>query len=147
MAGWARPSDVAAVAETALVKIKNPTYSQAEGRRKLRTLAGNYQILWLEPRLLLPWRNRIWLQYVSHKIGRLVVPYALLAFFGASIELAARSAGYAAVLGAQCLFYLLAGYGAWLDRQEHVEVVPVPSQYGMDWSAAASEAPARGVRT
>ena len=27
----------------------------AEARRKIRTLAGNYQILALEPRLLLPW--------------------------------------------------------------------------------------------
>jgi poly-beta-1,6-N-acetyl-D-glucosamine synthase len=75
--------------------------AHAEGRRKLRTLAGNYQILWLEPRLLLPWRNRVWLQYVSHKIGRLVVPYALLAFFAASVGLAGRSTAYAAVLAAQ----------------------------------------------
>src|SRR5712691_1537622 len=52
--------------------------ADAEARRKVRTLAGNYQILWLEPRLLLPWRNPVWLQYVSHKIGRLVVPYAML---------------------------------------------------------------------
>src|SRR5204862_1846827 len=29
--------------------------ADAEGRRKLRTLAGNYQLLWLEPCLLLPW--------------------------------------------------------------------------------------------
>ena len=120
--------------------------AHAEGRRKLRTLAGNYQILWLEPRLLLPWRNRVWLQYASHKVGRLIVPYALLAFLGASIGLAARSAGYAAVLAAQCLFYMLAGYGAWLDRHEHVDVVPAPVEYDMNWSAATSEAPARGVR-
>src|SRR5262249_21769972 len=43
--------------------------ADAEARRKIRTLAGNYQILRLEPRLLLPWRNPVWFQYVSHKIG------------------------------------------------------------------------------
>src|SRR5262249_51925094 len=53
--------------------------ADAEARRKVRTLAGNFQILAIEPRLLLPIRNRVWLQYVSHKIGRLVVPYAMLA--------------------------------------------------------------------
>ena len=57
--------------------------ADAEGRRKVRTLAGNYQILWLEPRLLLPWRNPVWLQFVSHKMGRLLVPYALLPLLAA----------------------------------------------------------------
>src|SRR5687767_5173283 len=48
--------------------------SEAESRRKVRTLAGNYQILRLEPRLLLPFVNPVWAQYASHKIGRLLVP-------------------------------------------------------------------------
>ena len=89
--------------------------ADAEARRKVRTLAGNYQILRLEPRLLMPWRNPVWLQYVSHKIGRLVVPYALLTLMASSMALADRSIVFAAALGAQCVFYLLAGYGAWLD--------------------------------
>ena len=50
----------------------------AEARRKTRTLAGNYQILAQEPRLLVPILNPVWLQYVSHKIGRLLVPWCLL---------------------------------------------------------------------
>ena len=50
----------------------------AESRRKRRTLAGNYQILVLEPRLLVPGLNRVWLQYMSHKLGRLAVPWALV---------------------------------------------------------------------
>jgi hypothetical protein len=90
--------------------------ADAEARRKVRTLAGNYQILRLEPRLLLPWRNPVWLQYMSHKIGRLVVPYALLTLMASSMAIADRSIVFAAALAAQCVFYLLAGYGAWLDR-------------------------------
>jgi hypothetical protein len=93
--------------------------ADAEARRKIRTLAGNYQILSLEPRLLLPWRNPVWFQYLSHKLGRLAVPYALLAIFFASIVLAGISGAvtsfYGAALTGQVLFYLLAGAGAVLE--------------------------------
>jgi len=99
--------------------------ADAEARRKVRTLAGNYQILALEPRLLLPWANRVWVQYVSHKLGRLVVPYALLALFAASLALAAAHVVYAAALGAQVLLYLLAGCGALLEmRGRQAPVAP-----------------------
>jgi poly-beta-1,6-N-acetyl-D-glucosamine synthase len=93
--------------------------ADAESRRKVRTLAGNYQILWLEPALLLPWRNPVWLQYVSHKIGRLTVPYAMLTIFVASITLSDR-AFYDAALWGQVAFYLLAGYGAVLELTSRV---------------------------
>jgi len=86
-----------------------------EARRKVRTLAGNYQLLALEPRLLLPWRNPVWLQYVSHKLGRLLVPYALLTLFAATIVLAASEWIYMAALVGQVSFYLLAGYGALVE--------------------------------
>ena len=33
----------------------------AEARRKVRTLAGNYQLAALEPRLLVPFVNPVWL--------------------------------------------------------------------------------------
>jgi cellulose synthase/poly-beta-1,6-N-acetylglucosamine synthase-like glycosyltransferase len=89
--------------------------ADAEQRRKVRTLAGNVQILAIEPRLLVPFVNPVWLQYVSHKLGRLVVPYCLLTLFAASLALAADHAIYAIALATQCAFYLLAGYGAWLD--------------------------------
>jgi cellulose synthase/poly-beta-1,6-N-acetylglucosamine synthase-like glycosyltransferase len=91
------------------------TDATAESRRKTRTLAGNYQILAQEPRLLLPVVNPVWLQYASHKLGRLLVPYALLLLFASSIALAATHPLYAIALAAQCLVYLLAGYGAWLE--------------------------------
>jgi biofilm PGA synthesis N-glycosyltransferase PgaC len=88
--------------------------ADAETRRKIRTLAGNYQLVRLEPRLLLPWRNPVWLQFVSHKLGRLAVPYALLGTFAASVALSSDPF-YLAALALQVAFYLLAGYGAWLE--------------------------------
>jgi cellulose synthase/poly-beta-1,6-N-acetylglucosamine synthase-like glycosyltransferase len=98
--------------------------AEAELRRKVRTLAGNYQILSLEPRLLLPWRNPVWLQYVSHKLGRLLVPYALLAIFCANIVLAGTGVLYQLTLAAQVGFFLLAGYGALLEVSGRVELTP-----------------------
>lgn len=50
-----------------------------EWRRKVRTLAGNWQLFSLRPALFLPWRNPLWWRLLSHKICRLLVPWALLA--------------------------------------------------------------------
>lgn len=53
-----------------------------EFRRKVRTLAGNFQAVALERRLLDPSKNKILFQFVSHKLARLFVPYfCLLALF------------------------------------------------------------------
>jgi cellulose synthase/poly-beta-1,6-N-acetylglucosamine synthase-like glycosyltransferase len=91
-----------------------------ERRRKVRTLAGNYQILAIEPALLNPLGNRVWLQYLSHKLGRLVVPYAMALLFLANLMLAPAGVLYMAALLAQLGFYALALYGAWLERRtEH----------------------------
>ena len=85
--------------------------ADAESRRKVRTLAGNYQILWLEPRLLLPWRNPVWLQYVSHKLGRLAVPYALRRRSSARASPLASTHRHLSgdARRRRSLFYLLAG--------------------------------------
>jgi poly-beta-1,6-N-acetyl-D-glucosamine synthase len=119
-------------AEGAVAYDRTADDAQAETRRKIRTLAGNYQILALEPRLLLPWRNPVWLQYASHKLGRLVVPYALLAMLAASMTLSGHSLFYAGVLAAQCAFYLLAGYGGWLDWRGSLERQTAP-QTTLSW--------------
>jgi cellulose synthase/poly-beta-1,6-N-acetylglucosamine synthase-like glycosyltransferase len=54
-----------------------PTDLGAEFRRKVRTLAGNYQIVAAFPRLLAP-THRLWIHFLSHKVGRLMLPFALL---------------------------------------------------------------------
>ena len=65
----------------------------------------------------MPFVNPVWVQYVSHKLGRLLVPYALLALFATSIALTGTHPIYALALGVQCALFLLAGYGAWLELQ------------------------------
>lgn len=55
-----------------------PPRSRDELRRKVRTLAGNFQLMMHLPAALLPGRNPLWFQFVSHKLMRLAVPWALL---------------------------------------------------------------------
>jgi biofilm PGA synthesis N-glycosyltransferase PgaC len=55
-----------------------PTQLTSEFRRKVRTLAGVYQIVGRYPALLGP-RNRMWLHFFSHKLARLLMPWALIA--------------------------------------------------------------------
>ena len=91
----------------------------AERRRKVRTLAGNFQILWQEPRLLVPIVNPVWLQYVSHKIGRLLVPVRAVRALRRERRRSRRpSSSTRSTLVAQCALYLLGGYGAWLDSKQ-----------------------------
>jgi cellulose synthase/poly-beta-1,6-N-acetylglucosamine synthase-like glycosyltransferase len=96
----------------------------AESRRKTRTLAGNYQILRLEPRLLLPVVNPVWLQYVSHKVGRLAVPWALLSAFIASLLLSPTSWFYLVALILQFGFYGLAALGGLMESGERSTTGP-----------------------
>jgi cellulose synthase/poly-beta-1,6-N-acetylglucosamine synthase-like glycosyltransferase len=63
-----------------------PTRIDQEFRRKVRTLAGIYQLLRLEPRLWLP-GSGIWLNFWCHKMGRLATPFAFIGVVVSSIAL------------------------------------------------------------
>jgi cellulose synthase/poly-beta-1,6-N-acetylglucosamine synthase-like glycosyltransferase len=89
------------------------TDAATEWRRKVRTLAGNYQIIAQEPRLLVPGLNPVWWQYVSHKVGRLVVPYALVVLLVTSVALAGEAPIYAGSLAGFLVVAALALSG-WL---------------------------------
>jgi len=86
-----------------------PAQASDEFRRKVRTLSGNYQLLALLPEALLPWRNPIWFQFVSHKLLRLAVPWALLTLLVLTALL--PTAGYRLLLAAQLGCYLLGVLG------------------------------------
>ncbi len=61
-----------------------------EKTRKVRTLAGNFQLILKHPKLLNPWRNSIAIHFFSHKLMRLTTPLALLTAFVTNIFLVAR---------------------------------------------------------
>jgi biofilm PGA synthesis N-glycosyltransferase PgaC len=58
--------------------------SAHEFARKVRTLSGNLQAVAMEKRLLNPVKNRVFCQFLSHKLLRLLVPYLCLAALVAS---------------------------------------------------------------
>lgn len=82
-----------------------------EFQRRVRTLAGNYQLLRLEPALLLPWRNPIWWQLLSHKVLRLTIPWCLAAMLLGSLLGLGRHPVFAGALAVQLLGYAYAAIG------------------------------------
>lgn len=82
-----------------------------EFARKVRTIAGNFQLFARERWLLNPFKNRLWLQTVSHKGLRLLNPLLLSGALVINFFILARPF-YQWMLGAQLLFYgaALGGY-------------------------------------
>ncbi|MGG6462856.1 glycosyltransferase family 2 protein [Solilutibacter silvestris] len=71
--------------------------------RKVRTLAGNWQLIARLPRLLLPWRNPVWFAWCSHKLSRLLAPWAMLGTLLACAM--SPSPIYRALFLVQCIGY------------------------------------------
>ncbi len=84
---------------------------EKEARRKERTLGGNFQMLFRYPGWLLPWRNRLWWQLISHKHLRILAPLFFLLALGANLALIGQPL-YTALLAGHILFYLAALTGA-----------------------------------
>jgi cellulose synthase/poly-beta-1,6-N-acetylglucosamine synthase-like glycosyltransferase len=82
-----------------------PTDPGSEFIRKVRTQGGLYQLLRLEPRLLSPWANRLWVPFITLKLGRLFLPHLLIALFLISFWMPASIR--AVVLIPQITFYLV----------------------------------------
>lgn len=96
-----------------------------EFSRKVRTLAGNFQLLSKTPRLALPIANPVWFQLFSHKLLRLVCPWALLALLVTStlaVVAPTHAMGraelvfWSALAFGQAAFYLLAAAGRHAGR-------------------------------
>ena len=101
------------ISESKAVAWDVPTSVDEEFVRKVRTLAGNYQLMGFYPQLLGP-GNRMWLHYMSYKVGRLVLPYLLIVFLVACI----LTPGWIpkACLAGAIGFGLLALLDAWLPQ-------------------------------
>jgi biofilm PGA synthesis N-glycosyltransferase PgaC len=97
-----------------------PASLNTEFRRKVRTQAGVYQVIGAYPALLTP-ANRMWGHFLSHKLGRLLLPFALMVLFGASLALSAPWS--TALIAAQLLFYALAIIDLWIPDRSRVKTV------------------------
>jgi cellulose synthase/poly-beta-1,6-N-acetylglucosamine synthase-like glycosyltransferase len=76
--------------------------ARQEYRRKVRTLTGNLQVCAWLPAVLDPTRNPIWVQFLCHKLLRLLTPYLALCVLVGAVG-AALSALVASPAGAQLL--------------------------------------------
>jgi len=87
-----------------------PKKAGDEFQRKVRTLAGNFQLFQLAPWTLTP-SNRVFVQLISHKLLRLVVPYLFILLLCSSMVLARRSPADAAFAAVQLLGWATAILG------------------------------------
>jgi len=81
-----------------------------EKRRKMRTLAGNFQLLAHHPGWLLPGRTGLWWQLLSHKYSRIVAPVFMVTMFAGNAALAGVPF-YREIFFAHAAFYSLALLG------------------------------------
>ena len=86
-------------------------HAHEEFRRKVRTLAGNYQIFSRFSGLFHPGRSPIAWQLFSHKWLRLIVPFFLTGLFVSNLFLIVDGPCYGAFFLAQLLFYVMAFLG------------------------------------
>ena len=98
----------------------------AEYRRKVRTLCGNYQLLAGLPQAVSPSRNPIFIQFMSHKLGRLVVPWALLALFLTNLFMLRGI--YAITFSLQAAWYAFAVIGHFLSRREVIAPIVIATE-------------------
>jgi glycosyltransferase involved in cell wall biosynthesis len=87
--------------------------------RKVRTLAGNFQLFWVAPWVFA--QSRIVFQLISHKVLRLVVPYMLVLLLLSSLALSRVSVVFAIVAAVQIVLWAMAAIGTrhevpWLYR-------------------------------
>jgi glycosyltransferase involved in cell wall biosynthesis len=92
---------------SAIVTDTWPGKAAGEFQRKVRTLAGNFQLVSLAPWILSP-RNRVLFQLISHKLLRLVVPYFFLLMLISASWLGVSSVAWRLIALAQWAFWIAA---------------------------------------
>ncbi|WOH36631.1 glycosyltransferase [Thalassotalea fonticola] len=89
--------------DDAIAYDKSSSSITEEFTRKVRTLAGNFQLIHQLPWLLNPFKNPVFFQFISHKILRLVIPYALISLLLTSML--SQHIGGKIILFIQLIFY------------------------------------------
>lgn len=98
------------VDQQAIVYDRWPSTSAGEFDRKVRTLAGNFQLVAQAP-WILTFQNRALFQLISHKFLRLLVPYCFIAMLLTSCVLGLHSVVWALIAAAQGALWIAAQLG------------------------------------
>lgn len=83
---------------------------EREFRRKVRTLAGNYQVFARVPALLSPFANPSWFETISHKVLRLLCPWALLGLLIGSLAVTLSPSPGTIIWCVRALFFAQVGF-------------------------------------
>ena len=113
-----------------------PASSHDEFVRKVRTIAGTFQLFARERWLFDPVRNPLWFETMSHKALRLAAPFLQLVLFAANLALADLWF-YCWLLAAQMAFYAAAlGGHAHRHARHRLYVLTVPyALCVLNWAA------------
>ncbi len=94
-----------------------------EKNRKIRTLTGNFQSFLWNKWLFNPFKNPIFFQFLSHKVFRLVVPYAMLISLLSSFT--AVGLLYSILFWSQVSFYFVGAMGIFSDKFKKNKLISV----------------------
>jgi cellulose synthase/poly-beta-1,6-N-acetylglucosamine synthase-like glycosyltransferase len=118
------------VFEESAVAWDSPAVSYEDERsRKMRTLAGNIQLVKLYPSWLNPMRNRLAFQFAGHKLMRLLNPWLMAVLFASSCFAARANLFWQIVLGGQLLFYFLAIIGMTMSKRTAPVILSAPAAF------------------
>jgi len=98
-----------------------------EYKRKVRTLSGNYQIFFKMPHMLNPFKSKLALQIISHKLLRVLAPFFMLLLFFSNFALATKSF-YDIIFMAQGIFYIMAIIEA-ISRRHIKRIFGIPYMF------------------
>ncbi len=93
-----------------------------EYRRKVRTLAGNYQSFFMFKDLFVPFKSPVAAAFISHKLLRVLAPFFMIALFISNIVLA-RQYMYSFFLICQAIFYILAVLGSFTYEESRKRLI------------------------
>jgi poly-beta-1,6-N-acetyl-D-glucosamine synthase len=102
-----------------------------EKRRKIRTIAGNFQVFFRCGDLLNPFKNPIWFQTFSHKFLRIIAPIFIIALFISNLCLLESNFFLIALL-LQIAFYACSAAGYLMrKRKSQPKIFSVPYGFVM----------------
>lgn len=84
---------------------------EEEYNRRVKALAGNYQIFGAFKDLFIPFRSPVAIPLFSHKFMRVAAPFFIISAFISNLTLAKKGV-YSAALAGQVVFYILALLGS-----------------------------------
>ncbi len=112
-----------------------PAAASTEFRRRCRNLAGLWQVFVRLPHLFTS-KNRMWLHFLSHKFGRLILPWSLLLVAGSTLALPS-SLFRTELLSSDIALLALAVADRWIPKGFPLKRISSPARTFLTMNAAS----------